>query len=566
MWYNFSVIIRVHYSLSVSNVANTKIINIQKDDSFADVFDAFKNATAEEVIFIFPKGSKIARQENNFNVLKEETEKTGKIISIMTNDPIVADLAASHGMTIISGAEPKTIKSDDYERPEPEEIASITLASARLQKKVVRDIFTEEPEVNLEVKSEKEKSVDLDIAKVWAPRSENHEEIFLKPQKRTSHGSGKRKKLIGFAGVGVLLALLAILYGVLARADIIIKPQIQNLNFPLTINASSTAAAISPEFNKIPGQSISAQAEAGDTFPATGFKNVVQKAGGEIIIYNQIPLEQRLVATTRFESPAGFIFRIPATITVPGSTKQGGRVVPGSIESAVFADRAGAEYNIGPARFTVPGLKGTSKYGEFYATANQPMTGGLVGPSKVVSESDFVKAQEELTKTVREKVINSLAGQVNGLKILDSIDVKIDDPAVNAKAGEVAEELKMTVRGSAQTIAFRETDVIELVKSYLTKNGNLEIVEKKIAISYRLPALDSSGKTLSFTADIALTAASRIDTAKILKEAAGLEEDQIRVYFRNIKEIGSARVNLSPFWVRKIPTNPAKIHLRIDTD
>lgn len=542
MWYNFSV-------------ASTKIINIQKGDSFDEVFNLLKNADAQEVIFIFPKGSQIAQQENNFRLLQEETEKTGQTISVMTSDPAAAELAARHGMAIIPGMEPKITKPTE-----------VTLASARFQKKVVKDIFTEEPEVNLEVKSEKEKSVDLDIAKVWAPRSENREEIFLKPPKKTFPGLGKRKKLIGFAGVGLLLALLAILYGVLARADITIKPQIQNLNFPLKISASSTAAAVSPEFNKIPGQSINAQTEASDTFPATGFKNVVQKAGGKLIIYNQTPLEQRLVATTRFESPAGLIFRIPTTIAVPGSIKQGGRVVPGSIESAVYADRAGAEYNIGPAQFTIPGFKGTSKYGEFYAVAAQPMTGGLVGPSKVISESDFVKAQEELTKTVKEKLINSLAGQVNGLKILDSTDIKIDGPEVNAKAGEAAEELTMTVRGSAQTIAFRETDVVELVKSYLTKNGNLEIVEKKIAVSYRQPVLDSDGKTLSFTADIALTAASRINTAKILKEVAGLDENQIRAYFQNIEEIGSARVNLFPFWVRKIPANSAKIHLRIDTD
>lgn len=542
MWYNFSV-------------ASTKIINIQKDDSFDEIFDLLKNADAQEVIFIFPKGSQIAQQENNFRLLQEETEKTGQTISVMTSDPAAAELAARYGMAIIPGMEPKITKPTE-----------VTLASARFQKKVVKDIFTEEPEVNLEVKSEKEKSVDLDIAKVWAPRSENREEIFLKPPKKTFRGLGKRKKLIGFVGVGLLLALLVILYGVLARADITIKPQIQSLNFPLKINASSIAATINAEANKIPGQNISAQAEAGDTFPATGFKNVVQKAGGKIIIYNQTPLEQRLVATTRFEPPVGLIFRIPTTIAVPGSTKQGGRVVPGSIESTVYADRAGAEYNIGPVRFTIPGFKGTPKYGEFYAVATQPMTGGLVGPAKVISESDFAKAQEELTETVKEKLINSLASQVNGLKILDSANVKIDGPEVNAKAGEAAEELKMTVRGSAQTIAFRETDVVELVKSYLTKNGNLEVVEKKIAVSYRQPALDSDGKTLSFTADIALTAASQINTAKILKEVAGLDENQIRAYFQNIKEIGSTRVNLSPFWVRKIPANSAKIHLRIDTD
>ena len=41
----------------------TKIINILKEDRFEDVLDTFKKAQAEEVIFIFPKNTKLARKE-----------------------------------------------------------------------------------------------------------------------------------------------------------------------------------------------------------------------------------------------------------------------------------------------------------------------------------------------------------------------------------------------------------------------------------------------------------------------------------------------------------------------
>ena len=134
--------------------------------------------------------------------------------------------------------------------------------------------------------------------------------------------------------------------------------------------------------------------------------------------------------------------------------KTGATVTPGSIISVVYADRPGAEYNIGPTQFTIPGFEGTPKFNDFYATSGKPMTGGIIGPAKVVTEKDFTKAQEELTAKVKDEILKSLKDRGGELKILDAIAIKLDAPEVNAKVGEAAENLQMSHSGFGRYYCF----------------------------------------------------------------------------------------------------------------
>src|SRR3989344_2802167 len=67
-------------------MADTKIINIQKDDAFEEVFNEFERAEASEVIFIMPKSSKFARREEHFAALADAAASTERTITIITDD------------------------------------------------------------------------------------------------------------------------------------------------------------------------------------------------------------------------------------------------------------------------------------------------------------------------------------------------------------------------------------------------------------------------------------------------------------------------------------------------
>jgi len=88
-------------------MASTKIINVLKSDKFEDVLDIFKNASAEEVIFILPKRSKSFSDEDHFSILNQEAGIQGKTVSFMCSNDEVNDLARKYGFNILSSGSSK---------------------------------------------------------------------------------------------------------------------------------------------------------------------------------------------------------------------------------------------------------------------------------------------------------------------------------------------------------------------------------------------------------------------------------------------------------------------------
>ena len=524
----------------------TKILNIQKNDSFEEVFDAFQKADAQEVIFIFPKGSVFARDEGYFDTMKAEAERTGKTINVMTTDPIVAQLAVSRKVGVLQNPAPrKRAPMQDIvipqgnqelpvkETPEPDQEIAISRTP----------MIPTTPVAPIPVSS--------DIERLWAEEEQRQNIVPAVPAHRTFS-----KKLLFIPAGAAVIILGVILFVTVGNAKIIIKPQLEALDFKLKITAGTGTDTVDANFNKIPGQQFVVAKEISGSYPTTAQKEVAQKAAGKIIISSKSATAQRLVATTRFETKEGLIFRIPETVNVPAG---------GTVSSAVYADRPGKEYNIGPSDFTIPGFKDTPRYAEFSAKSTEPMSGGIVGTAKVVAEQDMVKAKEELSPKAKDEAAKALKEQVGDLKLLADAEIVVAEPIVNAKVGEATDTLEMKVRASATIIAFRPDDIAVLVKAYLEKNGGWELVENKTETVYKLLNTDESKKSMVFEIHITGTGAAKLDKEKILKDIQGMNEEKIRAYFEENKSVLSAKVLLSPRWMTKVPKDPKKIELIIDT-
>lgn len=575
-------------------MGSTKIIHVLKNDNFEDVFDLFKNTEAKEVIFVFPNGSKFVKQRQYFSAIKHEADSLNKRVSIMTADPVIAKFALQNNLELLEA--PKSKKRQvslpdktvaavpmQSEDDSAEVVPTAQLVAVRMStpNRIIKDIFKPEKERSVKIKEErarpyeitvkrelsKEETVTGDITQVWASRESADSETFnpARSFRKVKSLSTLKKSPMFFIG-GAIIVLLLILYSTLGSAQIIIKPQRQPLNFQIKALASSTITEVNFDFNRIPGQKFSYKDQESGIFEITGQKDVVQKAGGEITIYNKSASSQRLVATTRFKSPNGLIFRIPQTINVPAATGIGAALKEGTIESIVYADKAGSEYNIGTTTFVIPGFEGTPRFKDFYAKSIKPMSGGIIGPAKIITEEDFTKAQEVVTAKLKERILRFLKDQANELKVLDSIAIKLEDSFTNGKVGEAADNLQMTIKGMASTIAFRDSDVFGLVKNYVSKKGDLELLEKNLSISYLNPQNNIDSSSITFDIQVTGQSAAKIDQDKILKDILGMREDAIRSYFKGIKEIESARIILSPFWIKNIPRNPSKIKLVIEKE
>lgn len=436
--------------------------------------------------------------------------------------------------------------------------------------------------INIETKK------DDEIQKVWGSgSSDNIWSDIAKP--RSSAGKFKppffsqlrpfgryrlkgNRERIGILSLAVILVLSFIIYLTTGNARIEIKPKPQKLNVQLKVAISPEFSSVNESLNRIPGQLFNISKSASDEFSATAEQDAVQKSRGIITIYNEYSTSpQPLIATTRFEyvqagKESGLIFRTLQTVTVPGMKVENGVITPGKITVGVIADKAGQTYNVPAGDFGIVSWRekgDNARYAKIYGKSSEAMHGGILGKAKVVSEFDYNNARDQLVARVKNDISETLRAQSAGLELIASIEPKIDSTEDSAKIDDAAETFSVTINGSVATIGFRKDDLLSLVTNYIGKTKGLMVVPEKLELSYKDTAINPADGVLKVTVEISGNAYAKINQEEIVANLTGKNENQIKNYLGSIKDIDSAKVILSPFWVNKVPRNKNKISVEL---
>ena len=421
-----------------------------------------------------------------------------------------------------------------------------------------------EPSLNVEVKRKEKRAMD-EIESVWQSRP--GEKMYIPkivfPKKPLSFHPNFKNKVLTFFAVAVVCIFAVVVYISTGSAKIIIQPTANELNLNLKISASDDFSDINSESKKIPGQLFSIEKKLEENFQSTGERDVAQKAKGKITVYNEYgTAPQVLIATTRFESPSGFIFRTLKTITVPGMTIKNGVTVPGKIEVEVIADKAGEIYNIASGKFTIPAFKEKGDMGKFekyYGVSTEQMKGGIIGKAKVVTSEDYINATKQVSDKLVSDMEKELKTQSSGLKILNSSKPTLKESSASAQPDEATTSFSITQTATLETVGFKESDLNELVIQYVSKTNNLTVLPDKLKLEFKDINFNKETKILEFTVVIKGLAYSRIDKDKIISDLIKKNEGEIKDYIKNVEGIDSARVILSPFWVKRVPGDKEKI-------
>ena len=594
-------------------MASTKIINVLKDDKFEEILDLFRNTPAKEVIFVLPKTSRAFKNEEHFIILENEAEKAGKKISLLCSSPDTNKLAKKYKFDILlaKGNDDKPFVTEEpteeeleqevvpkevveeVEEPAPkfspamyqenddenDEYQVVTVSKTRRglegivkqSGKPLKIAVQKDRPVNLDVKKTPAyQSVD-DIKNVWREQSERvpKESIWTGINNRTkkSFKNFPKKSLIGLGIISVVL-LGTIIYMSTGSAKIDITPKKQPLDIQLKVSASDKFSFVDAGSNKISGQSFNVEKNAAQTFPTTGEKEVAQKARGKITVFNEYgTTPQVLIATTRFQTSDGLIFRTLKNIIVPGTKVENGKIIPGSINVEVIADKAGQTYNIPASKFNIPAFNergDAGRYEKIYGKSGEAMKGGAVGKANVVTDSDFNTAKQTLSDQVTKDVQDSLKTQTAGLKVINTSAIKLKEPESTAKIDEAADNFMMAVSGAIKTVGFKEDDLKGLIKQYVDKTKALTAIPEKLTISYNNIVFDETSNTLAFTVHIVGNGYAKIDADKIKTDLAGKNEQGIKDYFKTAIGVESAKVVLSPFWVKRIPQDKERTKLQVN--
>jgi hypothetical protein len=364
-----------------------------------------------------------------------------------------------------------------------------------------------------------------------------------------------------------LIALIAIL--VLAGASLMffrsanVNVTLNIVSIPVDVTATSSADIASSSSSTLPYKVIPIQKEGTLDVASTGAtKQVDTKASGTIIIYNNYSsASQDLIATTRFETSSGLVYRINKTVTVPGTTVVAGKTIPGSVTAVVYADASGDKYNGDKTDFTIPGFQGTPKYSGFYARSETALTGGYSGMMAQVSDADLKQANANLQQSLMDEAVTGINSQkpANYLFFKDGVRTTYTSTVTPGSAG------KATVKGtlSVEALVFDADAVTSLINTSLGKQYNFDdLTVLTLSFSPNTTSFISS-PTLNIELKGTLTSGNSFNADDLKRTLAGKSKQQLPEILKLYPEIIKADAVLHPFWSSSFPSNENKITITV---
>lgn len=356
---------------------------------------------------------------------------------------------------------------------------------------------------------------------------------------------------VAFVGVTFLL-LLSVLYLSISRATIKIIPNPKLI----TVNAVADVVASPTTDGQIAGlvKQKTFEATKAFTLPSEGAQAVEAKASGIITISNNTTTPQLLVATTRMLSETGVLFRLDKAVSVPAK---------GNVDAAVHADQAGKSGEIGPSKFTIPGLNPTLQQ-QITGASVSPMVGG-VQYVRSLSDKDVNDAASSLTLDIlsnaKAEFLVGVDGALTGTSFtVDVVSQKTDVP-VGTKTGTFSLTLSLKI-----TAVYYQG---ELVKTYAQN-----LFTKRIPEGYEATRVNVDGIQVKVESADPKTGEARLSiyldgNARISLESSALNKDrfvgrspgEVLTLLRSNEGVREVTVSFTPFWLKRIPN--LKDHLKI---
>lgn len=535
---------------------------VDRNEPVAAVVEKILAETDADIILVVPRNARIAETLSNFHLLNREADGAGKRLTIESVDEEVLALAkaakipASHPLFSPTGSRSLSdiVPAADEERKPMKRKPARSARPSRGSKK-----FAFRPETPEEEEMVAEAEV-IEREEEFAPK-------IKEKTKRLRHRRLPRRSLTVVVLVAALFAFSVWAAGAFfSRAEIKINFAETPWEGEVEILATKAVAEVDVNGRIIPAEVFRDKRNLTQFFPATGRSEVSEKAKGRLIIYNAYSSQpQILVATTRFETPDGKIYRLDNRVVVPGAEIKDGKIVPRSIEAAVTADKAGEEYNVGPVeKLTIPGFKGTARYQGFYGALPEGASGGFVGEKAIPTDADIAAAKDKMTAILRSSLeSNLLSGRPAEFKIpLGASEMEVSKMSVNKTTDDKG---NFGIIGVAEfrAIGFREADLNTILLDVASQE-HPEMDFRSLEVDYAnvRPAYDKG--ELRFLATARGELAPTFSAEEFKAQVAGENLNSVRSRILKLPRLTDAKVSVWPVWLRRLPDDPAKITLTLE--
>lgn len=550
-------------------------IYIDIDDDVSAVVERILDAKGQNLVLSVPEHSKISESILNLRLLYREAKASQKNLFISTDVEEITAMAEEVGIPVLDREVKQPV-------PQPKRRASSyirDIAPPQRQKASGKRIgsrvdgleLSDDSLINVVLKK---KNVTDDSAKEKIVESSMIEEEITESDLNRQGPALKNRRFSKKAmGIGFIVFFVAILFfGFLylfSQAQINLTTQKTEWQGQDAILASKSIDAIDANAFKVPAEYLKFSRQVSEIFPATGQKDVKEFSQGKVKIFNSYSsTPQILVANTRFMSSDGKLFRLASNLQVPGAQVQDGKIIPSSVDAKLIADQVGADYNISPSHFNIPGFQGTPKYSKFYAESSEAMTGGFVGVAKIITKSDLDDARSKLNDVAKISLDQEFQVKFpTGFKLLNEAKTfNVDKIVFSNKEGDRADNFRGDLSLSLKALVFKEDDIQQIFVANAIKD-NSTLVEKELVsadFSYGSPRLDFDKGLLSFPVSGHLVFRNKIDSDNLKSQIAGMSAENLNRFFSGISGLEKVEVIIKPHLFDFMPLNSRNLKITIN--
>lgn len=375
--------------------------------------------------------------------------------------------------------------------------------------------------------------------------------------------SNNQSKIWLVASVCVIFLLFTLSY-FFSKVTVTLNPKIQDIDLKQNIVANKDGLN-----NALPFDIIVISGEEEKTVETTDEKDVLQKAEGSVILYNNFSTAlQKLNIDTRLEGSNGKMYMTKTAVSIPGMSKVG---KPGSVSVKIYAKEGGEAYNSEPLDFKIFGFKNTAKYAKFYGRSTGDITGGLNGKFPVITQEQQDALAGDLKDSLQVKLLKKAGDQIPNNFTLFKDAVFLDTNNANVEiTSPKSKTLTLKLKGTLYGILFN-TDKItkEIAQANIDGYDGAQVYVSNIKdLVFSLNNKDNISwadiKDVSFVLSGKTKLVWSVDENKILNDLIGTPKKEFNSILLNYPNIESADLVVSPIWRMSLPDKRQDIKLIIN--
>ncbi len=409
------------------------------------------------------------------------------------------------------------------------------------------------------------KNLIQDIVKPKSKILKKEKEVFYEPPMNNSSAErptarGPRHALWFVAVIAVVFLVFSISF-LLTGAEVTVVPKEKDYTLKSSFDAVKDASGEDLAFDL-----VVLSGDESKILPASGLKSSTVKATGTVIIYNTYgPASQPLAIDTRLEGSNGKLYKTVKAITVPGMQSK-----PGSIEVGIYAAEAGPEYNSAPLDFKIFGFKGTPKYEKFYARSKGEISGGYIGQTPQMSETDKASAVAELKGILQEKLLKKANAELPEGFILYKDAVSLNADQAPSFSLSLDNHVSVTLHGTLYGIILNEKNLTKKISEILIDqyDGSEVYIPNIKDLAFMLTSKDTDSlneaKKISFNLSGNPKIIWRVDEDSLASSLVNSSKKDFNTILSKFPSVASAELTLRPAWKNSFPEKVKDIKVKVN--